>query len=578
MSFWSQLKERKLVQWMLAYTAFGIAILEILNAVETPFLIPSAVVRVCMVVVGVGFFVTVVLAWFHGERGHQRVTVPELALLLAIVLVGSLAGVMAARPEAAEKPPIPAAQGLRLPATAAERNSIAVLPFRNLSGSSQDDYFSDGVSEELTNALGELPGLRVASRTSAFQYKGSNLDIRQIGGQLGVAAVLEGSVQHAGDRLRISARLVDAGSGYQIWQERIDANAADIFAAEDSISRSVARALQVKLALATTPTENARPMDPVAHQTYLKAQYYAKQTDPDSVRMAQSQYREAARRDPRFAPAWAGLAESFMTLGRMGVLPRRVAMDSARRIAARAMHLDSTLPDAHFVMARASDDLSARQDELQKTLQLNPNDVDARAALAEVMAAKGEMQAAAAQLRDLKDWDRSPRGRENWRRIEFMVAPQPPGVGAPPMPPMPPGAVEVRVPAAAAIYGGLCDRWAMDPAMIRLGNAASECQTARRMGANDPAVLRTVALAFARLGQRDAALDALRAAERMAPGDTATVTASAAVHAALGDLDAAFAVLKGEDPARLRAELDDPRLAPLRADPRFAELQHRARG
>ena len=299
MSVWDELKERKLVQWTLAYVAFGIAVLEILNAVETPFAIPAALIRVAMVLVGVGFLVTLVLAWFHGERGHQRPSLAEVALLLGIAGAGAGAVVVAWRPEPGERARVPsAAEGYQSAArAAAQRNSIAVIPFRNLSGNPQDEYFSDGITEELTNALGELPGLQVASRTSAFQFKNRSVDVRQVGSQLGVAAVLEGSVQRAGSRLRILATLVDAGTGFQIWRQHIDADARDIFAAEDSISRSVARALQIKLALARTPTENARPTDPLAHQTYLKARSYAGASDPDTVRMAQQQFRAATERD-----------------------------------------------------------------------------------------------------------------------------------------------------------------------------------------------------------------------------------------------------------------------------------------
>ncbi len=580
MSLWDELKERKLVQWSLAYTAVGIAVLEILNAVETPFLIPNAVVRVCMVVIGVGFFVTVVLAWFHGERGHQRVTLPEGVLLLGIGVLGVVAAMLAARPEASERKTVPtAAQGWKPTAGSPERNSIAVLPFANVSGDPKDEYFTDGITEELTNALGELPGLRVASRTSAFQYKGKSADLRQVGSELGVAAVLEGSVQRSGSRLRISARLVDASSGYQIWQQHIDADAADVFAAEDSISRAVAGALQVKLALAREPTENARPTDPLAHQTYLKGKYYAAQSDPDSVRKAQQQFRDAARRDPGFAPAFAALASSFVTLGKMGILPPQAARDSARRLGLHALRMDPTLPDVHVVLAGVADDLTQRANELKKALELNPSNVEAREALAEVMAALGQRDSALAQARMAAALDRSARGRHTWQRIQFMAAPRPPGVDAPPTPEAPgPGFDPRTIPNAAGMHAQFCDGWSSDPTMVRVGNAGRECETARRLGASDPDILATAAIGFARMGRRDEALDALRAAERLAPSNPRNGITTAAVQALLGDMDAAFAALERDDPARLRGMLDDPRLAPLRRDPRFQQLERRVGG
>ncbi len=574
MSLWDELKERKLVQWALAYVAFGIAVLEILNAVETPFAIPTSLIRVAMVLVAVGFGVTLVLAWFHGERGHQRPTLAETALLVGIAGVGSVAAVVAGRPQAAERAPVPsAAQGYQAPARAAQRNSIAVMPFRNLSGNAQDEYFSDGITEELTNVLGELPGLQVASRTSAFQYKNRAVDPRQVGSELGVAALLEGSVQRAGSRLRIIATLVDAGTGYQMWQQRIDADAKDVFAAEDSISRAVANALQLKLALARTPTENARPADPVAHQSYLKGKFFASRSDPDSVRMAQQEFRKAASRDPGFAPAFAGLASSFMALGKLGFLPPRVARDSARHWAMRAMNIDSSLPDVHVVLANAADDLHQRAAELKKALELNPNNTEARQELAEVMAAVGDGEAALAQARAAAALDRSARGREHWQRIQFMV-PHPPGAPDAPQPPGMPGGI----PDELRMHAEFCNGWSADPTMVRTGNAARECEKARRMGGGDPQVLATVAIGFARLGRREEALDALRAAERVAPADPRHTVTAAAVQALLGDMDAAFALLQREEPARLRGLLDDPRLAPLQRDPRFSELQRRVGG
>ena len=291
MQFWEELKDRKLVQWTLAYIAVGIALLEIVNAVEGPFGLSDALVRVIMVGVAVGFGLTLVLAWFHGERGHQRPSVLEIMLLLFVLGAGVASATIAGRPRSsdvtggsARSASPTAASGWTAPQSGApERNSVAVLPFTNLSGGQQDDYFSDGITEELTNTLGELQGLRVAARTSAFQFKGQQLDLREVGHRLGVANLLEGSVQRSGNKVRILARLVDATTGYKIWAGQVEADASDIFAAEDKISRQVAEALQVKLALARVPTENTQAADPVARQRRAPAIGIKTPTNPSQT-------------------------------------------------------------------------------------------------------------------------------------------------------------------------------------------------------------------------------------------------------------------------------------------------------
>ncbi len=593
MSFWDELKDRKLVQWGLGYIAFGIAVLEILNAVETPWGLSNALVRVCMVVVAAGFGVTLVLAWFHGERGRQRVGVLELFLLLLVVGVAGLGATLASRPESGEqKGPAerlaPAAPGATA-ASAVERNSIAVLPFTNLSGDPKDEYFTQGIAEELTNALGSIPGLRVASRTSAFQFQGQRTDVREVGRKLGVAAVLEGSIQRAGGKVRLVATLVDAASGYQLWSERVDADATDIFAAEDRISRAVADALKLKLALAREPTENARVTDTVAHQSYLRGRYLASQDNPAAAGQAEKQYREAMRRDPNFAPAYAGLAESFLSMGHWGMMKPQAAKDSAWATAQRAVDLDSTLPQAHVALARAADRPDVRVRELQRALALNPNLAEAQAELARALAEMGRSQEALRQARHAARNDPFGHGAAGLADV-FVIAghadsalqalrglPTPPDAPNVPPPPVmwrggpPPDQAELNATVGMRLTGNAYTRAA----------GLELLEKARAMGGSRPQVLAYVALGQARAGQRDQAVATLGEYERAVHEPIARARTAAAVYGALGDMDAAFErldVAARENPRALHAALSDSLLAPLRADPRFAALQQRTGG
>ena len=592
MSVWDELKDRKLVQWTLGYIAFGIAVLEILNAVETPWGLSNALVRVCMVVVAAGFGVTLVLAWFHGERGHQRVGLLELSFLLLVVGLGLVGAALASRPETGERTsPAAASAPAASQATAlaaVDRNSIAVLPFANLSGDPKDRYFSDGITEELTNALGSIPGLRVASRTSAFQFEGQHPDVREVGRRLGVAAVLEGSIQRAGTKVRLVATLVDATSGYQLWSRRVDADASDIFAAEDQISRNVADALKLKLALAREPTENARVTDTAAHQSYLQARYLASRDEPAAQKQAAQQYRNAVQRDPNFAPAFAGLAESFLNMGHWGMLPSRAARDSARASAQRALELDSTLPQAHVMFARTADNPEVQVRELQRALALNPNMAEAQAELARALASMGRGQEALRQARHAARNDPWGHGAAGLADVYVMIGHPDSammamrGVPGPPMPPNMPGAPwapGAPRPDPAEMNARVGMQLTTNPYTREAGLALLEKAAAH--GPGNPQVLAYLALGRARAGLRDQALASLGDYERAVRDPVARARTAAAVYGALGDTDSAFERLDGaarENPSALHAALADSLLGPLRADPRFAALEQRTGG
>ena len=232
------------------------------------------------------------------------------------------------------------------------RESIAVLPFSNLSGDPNDEYFSDGMTEELIYALSRLKTLRVTARTSSFAFKEKGLDARTIATRLGVATIIEGSVRRAGQRLRVAARLVDSKDGYERWSERYDREVGDVFEVQDEITRAIVTALQVELANeAGAPATKAPTQDTRALELYLKGRFAWNQRTEKSIPEAVRYFEQAVARDPEFARAFAGLADASLALPMYTSTHPNEAWPNARSAATRALALDPTLADAHTSLA-----------------------------------------------------------------------------------------------------------------------------------------------------------------------------------------------------------------------------------
>jgi serine/threonine-protein kinase len=273
----------------------------------------------------------------------------------------------AGRPDSATRP---VASGLSDPSQA----SIAVLPFRNMSAEEEKDYFSDGMTEEIITALTRIATLRVASRTSAFAFKGKDEDVRKIGSALGVRTVLEGSVRQAGKRIRISAQLVNVADGYHLWSERYDREMDDVFEVQDEISRSIAEALKVRLLPAEEAGLSTRGTDNVeAYNDYLKGRYYFNRREATE---AITEFERALARDPRYTDAYTGLADSYCIYGFYGGIPTLDAFAKARVAAQKALELSPESADAHVSLALVEHyfgwDLEKEEAETRRAIQLAP--------------------------------------------------------------------------------------------------------------------------------------------------------------------------------------------------------------
>jgi len=235
---------------------------------------------------------------------------------------------------------------LALPAVMKEEGaSIAVLPFLNLSADKENEYFSDGLAEEIINALTKVPELRVIARTSAFAFRGKEQDLRTIGERLRVGTILEGSVRRAGNRVRVTAQLIRVSDESHLWSESYDREMTDIFAIQDDISQAIANALKVRLAGPRRRTANIE-----AFQSYLKGLYWYQRYTPESLAKAKEAFEQALGHDPNYAPAYAGLAVFYYGLGALSIKRMVEMAPLAKSAAEKALALDETLSEAHSVL------------------------------------------------------------------------------------------------------------------------------------------------------------------------------------------------------------------------------------
>src|SRR5437764_1794309 len=258
--------------------------------------------------------------------------------------------------------------------TGIPEKSIAVLPFVNMSEDKANEYFSDGISEELLNLLTKIPQLKVAARTSSFSFKGKGVEIPEIARQLHVANVLEGSVRKSGEQLRITAQLIRAAEGYHLWSETYDRKIDDIFKIQDEIAGEVVKELKVKLLGAAPP--KVRTTDPKAYALYLQARVLGWQRTPDALAKSDALLRQALEIDPRYAPAWGGLAKNFLNKTSAGVLSNEEGEARGREAAEKALEIDPDYAPAHAtlgVIAMGGDTAGAAR-HFQRALALDATD------------------------------------------------------------------------------------------------------------------------------------------------------------------------------------------------------------
>ena len=374
-STWTTLHRRKVVQWGLAYAAGAWGLLQGLQFLAETYEWSSRVLKLSTLAFLIGLPIVLVLAWYHGDRGEQRIRGTELAIISLLFL---LAGVVLWRYERAIETTTPATQA----ATPAEKavvpdeKSIAVLPFADMSAKKDQEYMSDGMAEELLNLLAKIPDLKVIARTSSFAFKGEKIEIAEIARKLNVAHVLEGSVRTSGSKVRITAQLVRASDSTHLWSETYDRPLDDIFAVQDEIAGAIVQALRIKLLGAVSSREGGTE-NFEAYQLYLQAVSAFNVASPESLDSAETLLKQAIRLDPNYARAWSRLGWVAYTKSTSSNKPAIEAYEEGRQFAERALQLNSQLADVHallqIVFVQADKDWAAAESEGRKALALDPS-------------------------------------------------------------------------------------------------------------------------------------------------------------------------------------------------------------
>ena len=373
-STWTRLRRRKVVQWGLVYVAAAWGFLQGLEYVGEAFHWPEQLRQIALIALLIGLPIVLVIAWYHGDRGHQRISTPEFAILTLLLLLGG-GGFWhyqrTSETDTVATPPSPTEV-----ATATDR-SIAVLPFVNMSTDKEQEYFADGISEELINLLAQVPELRVIARTSSFSFKGKEVDIAEIARKLNVANVLDGSVRKSGDRLRITAQLIRASDSSNLWSETYERPVDNIFAVQDEIAAAVLDQLKLEL-LGAAPKTKAS--DPKAYTLFLQARHWGRQGTPEGLERSMALYQRALAIDANDAAAWKGLANDYLNQASYGLRPIDEGYRLARNAVEKALAIDSDYAPAHgalgWIAMTYDGDLAAAARSYEHALALEPTNID----------------------------------------------------------------------------------------------------------------------------------------------------------------------------------------------------------
>ncbi len=450
--------------------------------------------------------------------------------------------------------------------------SIAVLPLENLSHNPDQEYFADGMTEELTTDLAKIGGLRVISRTSSMQYKGTKKSLPEIGRELNVDSVLEGSVLRAGDRVRISAQLIRASTDEHLWAETYDRDLKDVLPLQGEVARTIASQIKVTL----SPEEQSRLTPPPgvnlkAHEDYLKGLYYLHRNTEGDLRTAIEYFQHATEQDPNYASGFAGLASAYANLSTNYRAPREV-MPQAKAAALRALELDQNLAEAHawlgFVSINFDWDAVTAEKELKRATELNPSYADAHAIYAWCLSGMGLHEQAIAEARramQLDPFSRFTYGDLSWvllaaRRYDQAILESQ-------------TAVE-RQPDFGYARAVLGLSYAENG---RYAEAVTEAQSATRLD-DSPLMLALLVQVHALARKRSEAMKVLQDMEQLTKKRYVCSYEVATAYVLLREKDQAFRWLDKAVEERsdcMVALAVDPRLDSLRSDPRFQDLQRR---
>jgi TolB-like protein/Tfp pilus assembly protein PilF len=407
-----KLRERKLVQWALGYAAAAWVVLQVAGEVAEPWGWPPTTLRALQVILGAGFAAAIVLAWYHGERGRQRVGTVEGLFLIGILAIAAYAVAFVTRVEPGE--PL---SGLAAPATSLftlerDRPAIAVLPLTNISPNVEDAYFAQGMHEEIIGRLARISSLTVIARTSVMRFADGLTGVREIGRRLAAPYLLAGSASKVGNRVRVTTQLIDADTEANLWSETYDREftVESLFDIQSDLANRIAAAMQIELTadeqteIARRPTENL-----AAYQSYLLGRVAWRKRTPADFEEAIGHFEEAIRLDSLYALAYAGLADVY------GLQPwysveygTSEGLDRAQATAERALELDPTLGEAYTMLALISEfryDWDRAEQEFRLALRASPEYATAHHWYANLLSRRGRFDEGMEHIRKAYELD-----------------------------------------------------------------------------------------------------------------------------------------------------------------------------
>ena len=407
--FFTELKRRNVYKVAIAYAVVAWLLMQAASILFPTFEAPPWTVKVFVAVTALGFPIALIIAWAFEltPEGLKRTKIADelpkkSARSRAWIYVVVIAGVISVSLFFLGRYTATSKQSVSVELSA---KSIAVLPFVDLSQAKDQEYFCDGISEEILDALAKVEGLRVVARTSSFSFKGKNADMSEIAQKLNVQNVLEGSLRREGNRIRITAQLINARNGFHIWSDTFERELQGVFAVQDEITRSIVDALKIKLAVAP-PVRT--PESTEAYDLYLKGLYYSNKSDEENLRKSLIFFQQALDKDPNFARAWTGIAKAWEQLADAYVRPLE-AYPKVKEAAWKALALDDMDAEAHCYLGEAKflidRDVAGGETEIKRALQLDRNSATAHFSMSWLKLDQGDCDEGVKQIQEAEKLD-----------------------------------------------------------------------------------------------------------------------------------------------------------------------------
>ena len=365
-SLFTELKRRNVFKVVIGYILLGWVVLQIADIIVPALSLPDWTITFLLVVGALGFPFVIFFSWVfeitpdgvkrETEIDREQSITGNTGRKLDFIIIGMMAialGYFIYERSVVPEATVDDSVTTEVVTQVSEGSSIAVLPFVNMSSDPEQEYFSDGISEEILNVLAQIPNLKVTSRSSAFAFKGSKINITEVAKKLGVKNVLEGSVRKSGTRIRITAQLIEAGNDVHLWSETYDRELTDIFAIQDEISAAIVEALKSKLGLGVkVASRDMKSVNMEAHNEYLQGRFYIEKRTHENVAKALEQFNKAIEISPDYAPAWMGKAWALLFLSELqyGDIPNEISLKRARPAAEMALLLAPEQPENQAVM------------------------------------------------------------------------------------------------------------------------------------------------------------------------------------------------------------------------------------